>query len=96
MFSDDKTNGLIVDYVGVFDDVAKALEFDDERMKKVIENIAEIKSMLPALVKDALAFFRCFYVGFRHESPLSTHEAYKLKKRSFLHTSRTSEFFTTM
>ena len=40
-----------------FDDVAKALEFDDERMKKVIENIAEIKSMLPALVKDALAFF---------------------------------------
>ena len=57
VFSDDKTNGLIVDYVGVFDDVAKALEFDDERMKKVIENIAEIKSMLPVLVKDALAFF---------------------------------------
>ena len=57
VFGDDKTNGLIVDYVGVFDDVAKALEFDDERMKKVIENIAEIKAMLPALVKDALAFF---------------------------------------
>ena len=57
MFGDNKMNGLIVDYVGVFDDVAKALEFDDERMKKVIENIAEIKAMLPALVKDCLAFF---------------------------------------
>ena len=42
VFSDEKTNGLIVDYVGVFDDVAKALEFDDEKMKSVIENIAEI------------------------------------------------------
>ena len=57
VYSSDKTNGLIVDYVGVFDDVAKALEFDDERMRTVIENIAEIKSMLPALMKDALAFF---------------------------------------
>ena len=57
VFGDDKTNGLIVDYVGVFDDVAKALEFDDDKMKKVIENIAEIKAMLPALVKDCLAFF---------------------------------------
>ena len=57
VYSDDKTNGLVVDYVGIFDDVARALEFDDERMKKVIENIAEIKAMLPALVKDALAFF---------------------------------------
>ncbi len=53
----DKTNGLIVDYVGVFDDVAKALEFDDERMRNVIENIAEIKAMLPGLLKDCLAFF---------------------------------------
>ncbi len=57
VFGDDKTNGLIVDYVGVFDDVAKALQFDDEKMRSVIENIAEIKTMLPALVKDCLAFF---------------------------------------
>ena len=57
VFGDDKSNGLVVDYVGVFDDVAKALEFDDERMKKVIENIAEIKTRLPGLVKDCLSFF---------------------------------------
>ena len=46
-----------LDYVGVFDDVAKALQFDDEKIRNVIENIAEIKAMLPGLVKDCLAFF---------------------------------------
>ena len=57
VFDDGKTNGLIVDYVGVFDDVAKALDFDEERMKNVIQNISEIEAMLPGLVKDCLAFF---------------------------------------
>jgi type I restriction enzyme R subunit len=57
VYSESKTNGLIVDYVGVFDDVAKALEFDEEKFRNVIENIAEIKAMLPGLMKDSLAFF---------------------------------------
>jgi type I restriction enzyme, R subunit len=57
VFSDEKTHGLIVDYVGIFDDVAKALEFDEKQVAKVIENIDEIKKMLAGLVKDALAFF---------------------------------------
>ena len=57
VYSESKTNGLIVDYVGVFDDVAKALQFDDEKIRNVIENIAEIKAMLPGLMKDCLAFF---------------------------------------
>ena len=57
VFGDEKTNGLIVDYVGVFDDVAKALQFDDEKIRKVVENINEIKALLGGLVQDALAFF---------------------------------------
>ena len=57
VYSESKTNGLIVDYVGVFDDVAKALDFDEEKFRNVIENIAEIKAMLPGLMKDSLAFF---------------------------------------
>ena len=57
VFGDDKSNGLIVDYVGVFDDVAHALEFDEKNIRKVIENIAEIKAMLPGLIMDCLAFF---------------------------------------
>lgn len=57
VYSDSKTNGLVVDYVGVFDDVANALKFDDEKIRKVIENIAEIKAMLPGFMMDCLAFF---------------------------------------
>ncbi len=57
VYGGDKPNGLIVDYVGVFDDVAKSLQFDDEKIRQVIENIAEIKAMLPRLLQEALAFF---------------------------------------
>src|SRR6185369_10036942 len=35
-YSDLKNHGLIVDYLGVFDDVAKALEFDDKNILKVV------------------------------------------------------------
>ena len=33
-YGDKKTHGLIVDYLGVFDDVAKALEFDEEGFRR--------------------------------------------------------------
>ena len=42
-----KTHGLIVDYLGVFDDVAKAIQFDDEGITRVVTNIAELVSKLP-------------------------------------------------
>ena len=34
----NKNFGRIVDYFGVFDDAAKALEFDEESIKRVISN----------------------------------------------------------
>jgi hypothetical protein len=34
-YSEQKTHGLIVDYLGIFDDVAAALEFDDKSVKQV-------------------------------------------------------------
>ncbi|MFW5761290.1 MAG: type I restriction endonuclease subunit R, partial [Cyclobacteriaceae bacterium] len=49
--------GRIVDYFGVFDDMAKALEFDDEAMKKVISNLAVLKSQLPDALEKALSHF---------------------------------------
>ncbi len=53
----DKTHGLIVDYLGVFDDVAKALQFDEQGFKKVVSNIAGLKAKVgPALAK-CLEFF---------------------------------------
>ncbi|CAK8723321.1 Type I restriction enzyme endonuclease subunit [Candidatus Electrothrix aarhusensis] len=52
-----KTFGRIVDYFGVFDDAAKALEFDEESIKQVISNLSELRSRLPKAMKDALAHF---------------------------------------
>jgi type I restriction enzyme R subunit len=53
----NKTFGRIVDYFGVFDDAAKALQFDEESVKKVISNLSELREKLPAAMKDALSHF---------------------------------------
>ena len=53
----DKTHGLIVDYYGVFDDVAKALEFDDASVHHVITNINEVKGKLKAAIEQCLTHF---------------------------------------
>jgi type I restriction enzyme R subunit len=56
-YGDKKTHGLIVDYLGVFDDVAKALEFDEKGFKDVVGNIAGLKDKLPEAIQKCLAFF---------------------------------------
>ncbi|HSH05762.1 MAG TPA: type I restriction endonuclease subunit R [Anaerolineae bacterium] len=53
----EKTHGLIVDYVGVFDDVAKSLRFDEEEMRRVVENIEALKAQLPEAMDRCLAYF---------------------------------------
>jgi type I restriction enzyme R subunit len=52
-----KTHGLVVDYLGVFDDVARALDFDDKSVLQVITNIDELKTALPSAVAACLEFF---------------------------------------
>lgn len=52
-----KSHGLIVDYLGIFDDVAQALAFDDESITKVIENIDELKDVLPTMLAECIAHF---------------------------------------
>ena len=37
-YGDKKICGLIVDYLGVFDDVAKSLEFDEAGFRQVVSN----------------------------------------------------------
>lgn len=56
-YDDGKTHGLIVDYIGIFDNVAKALDFDEAGMKKVITNIEEVKKQVPALMRKCLSYF---------------------------------------
>jgi len=52
-----KTHGLIVDYLGIFDDVATALDFDEKAVQKVITNLDELKKELPGQITKCLAFF---------------------------------------
>ena len=46
VYPPNKTHGLIVDYLGVFDDVAKAFKFDDSVCTEIITNIEELKAQL--------------------------------------------------
>jgi type I restriction enzyme, R subunit len=52
-----KTHGLIVDYLGVFDDVAQAIQFDEEGITKVVTNISELIAKLPEAVQKCLTYF---------------------------------------
>lgn len=56
-YSEQKTHGLIVDYLGIFDDVAAALEFDDQSVKQVVSNIQELIDKLPEAMQKCLGFF---------------------------------------
>ena len=57
VYNQDKTYGLIVDYIGIFDDVAKALFFDSESVEKVISNIESVKGKIPEMVAACVNFF---------------------------------------
>jgi type I restriction enzyme R subunit len=56
-FGQEKTHGLIVDYIGIFDDVAQALAFDEKSVRQVVSNIDELRKVLPMKVQKCLAFF---------------------------------------
>jgi type I restriction enzyme R subunit len=53
----NKSFGCIVDYFGVFDDAARALQFDEESVQKVITNLSVLREQLPGAVKDTLSHF---------------------------------------
>lgn len=57
VYDDGKTFGLIVDYIGIFDNVARALHFDESNMEKVITNINEVRKKIPDLLRTCLAYF---------------------------------------
>ncbi len=55
----NKTFGCIVDYFGIFDDAAEALQFDEKSVAKVITNLKLLKDQLPEAVEKCLAHFPC-------------------------------------
>ena len=56
-YGEAKTHGLIVDYLGVFDDVAQAIQFDEEGITRVVTNISELVGQLPTAMETCLGYF---------------------------------------
>lgn len=53
----NKDHGLIVDYLGIFDNVGRALDFDMAEMRNVISNIAKLREELPKAMVKCLSHF---------------------------------------
>ncbi len=56
-YGQEKTHGLIVDYIGIFDDVAQTLDFDEKAVQEVVSNIDELRTALPVQMQKCLGFF---------------------------------------
>ena len=52
-----KSEGLIVDYLGVFDNLAKALDYDPEQVEGVVESLESLRGEFPQALQDALGHF---------------------------------------
>lgn len=52
-----KTNGLIIDYIGVFDNIKKALTYDYEKISNVVKNLERLSIELPDVLKRASGYF---------------------------------------
>lgn len=53
-----KDFGLVVDYIGVFDEIGKALDFDMKAMEKVLENLDTYKLEFTKSINKALDYFK--------------------------------------
>lgn len=70
-----KSHGLIVDYLGLFDDVAQALAFDEASIDKVISNLDELKDEIgPAMAKCLQWFGSVDRTNFSWEGLLAAQE----------------------
>ncbi|MCK5196729.1 MAG: type I restriction endonuclease subunit R, partial [Spirochaetales bacterium] len=57
LYSDTKKHGLIIDYLGVFENVANALDYDPKEIEGVVESIEAFKSLFPVALQKCLDYF---------------------------------------
>ncbi len=57
LFSPTKTHGLIIDYPGVFENLAKALDYDPKEIEGVVESLDSFKKLMPEAMNRCLVFF---------------------------------------
>jgi type I restriction enzyme R subunit len=57
LYSQTKKYGLIIDYLGVFENVAKALDYDPKEIEGVVESIEAFKKLFPEAMNKCLEYF---------------------------------------
>jgi|GEM_PF-42631 len=57
LYSDTKKHGLIIDYLGVFENVAKALDYDPKEIEGVVESVKAFKKLFPEAIQRCLDYF---------------------------------------
>ena len=58
-----KPYGFVLDFVGIFEDLEKALAFDSEEMGSVIRNISVLKKLFAKLIQEDAAEYLPFAMG---------------------------------
>lgn len=57
LYRDTKKHGLIIDYLGVFENVSRALDYDPKEIEGVIESIEAFKKLFPDAMQKCLDYF---------------------------------------
>ena len=57
LYDDTKQHGLIIDYLGVFENLAKALAYDPKEIEGVVDQLDKYKDAVPVALKKCLACF---------------------------------------
>jgi len=57
IYNENKQSGVIVDYLGLFDETANALKFDEVDVGRMVESIEKIKRQLPQAMAKCLDLF---------------------------------------
>lgn len=57
LYDETKQHGLIIDYLGVFENLAKALAYDPKEIEGVVDQLGKYKDEVPVAIEKCLAFF---------------------------------------
>ena len=56
-YDENKRHGLIIDYLGVFENLAMALSYDIQDIDGVVEQLGKYKEQIPVAINKCLVFF---------------------------------------
>lgn len=57
LYGESKGHGLIIDYLGVFENVGRALNYDPKLIEGVIDQLGKYKELIPHEIQKCLVFF---------------------------------------